>query len=99
MGNCVMEKKYIIIYDIANNKHINKISSILLDYGIRIQKSVFEVHVHDENFRTMKMRLHSVINPAEDGIKIFQVCESCLGGRRAIGTAHQWKDMASWIVI
>lgn len=94
-----MENKYLVIYDITDSKRINKVAAILLDYGIRIQKSVFEVCIHDENLRKMKMRLHAAIDQDLDGIKIFQLCESCVARRRAVGKVRYMETAAPWTVI
>ncbi len=49
------EKMYLVVsYDITNNKARNKIVSILESYGFRVQKSVFEVEITQNQFTRMK---------------------------------------------
>jgi len=52
------EKMYLAItYDISNNKARTKIVKILLSYGFRVQKSVFELEVTNNQFQTLKKSL------------------------------------------
>jgi len=55
------------------------------DYGIRVQKSVFEVDVKKAVFEEMKLRIEEIIEPLEDGVKYFPLCEKCHGTVEIIG--------------
>lgn len=46
-----------ITYDITNDKARSKIVKILLSYGFRVQKSVFEVEITKSQFQTLKKSL------------------------------------------
>ena len=58
---------------------------MIKDYGIRVQKSKFEVTVDNKTFVEMKARIEDTIEPAEDGVKYFPVCERCAGTLEIIG--------------
>jgi len=75
----------IVAYDIANSKRLNKVAKVLCDYGVRVQKSIFEVTVNERVFVEMKARIEEVIMDAEDGVKYFPVCEKCAGTVEIIG--------------
>ncbi|MDY6853460.1 MAG: CRISPR-associated endonuclease Cas2 [Thermodesulfobacteriota bacterium] len=75
----------IVAYDIANPKRLKKVANIMLDYGIRVQKSIFEVSVNERVFAEMKTRVEGVIVPEDDGVKYFPVCEKCAGTVEIIG--------------
>ena len=75
----------IVAYDIANPKRLNKVAGVLLDYGVRVQKSIFELAINDKVFTEMKARIESVIVREEDGVKYFPVCEKCAGTLEIIG--------------
>ena len=38
---------YLVTYDICDAKRLQKVSSLLRRYGIRVQKSVFECRIND----------------------------------------------------
>ena len=80
-----MNNIYVVLYDISNNNRLNKAAKIVLDYGYRIQKSVYEVYLTDHLLQKLCSRLLEVINKDEDGIKIFPLCEICCCKRISIG--------------
>jgi len=75
----------IIAYDIASPQRIARVAKILQDYGVRVQKSIFEVTVTTFIFEEMKERIEAVIIPEDDGVKYFPVCEKCAGTVEVIG--------------
>jgi CRISPR-associated protein Cas2 len=75
----------IVAYDIADPKRLSKIAKIMLDYGTRVQKSIFEATLNGPRFREMKDRIESIIVFEEDGVKYFPLCEKCAGTVEIIG--------------
>lgn len=75
----------IVAYDIADPKRLTRVAKIVVDYGVRVQKSIFEVMVDDRVFAEMKARIENVIVPAEDGVKYFPLCEKCAGTVEIVG--------------
>ena len=54
-------RHYIISYDITDNKQRSRLANILLDYGDRMQKSVFEADLDDKNLNDiLKVALHCI---------------------------------------
>lgn len=75
----------LIAYDIADPQRLNKIAKIMLDYGVRVQKSIFEANVNRAVFQEMKERVEEIIVAEEDGVKYFPLCENCSGTVEIIG--------------
>ena len=75
----------IVAYDIANPRRLYKIAKIMKDYGVRVQKSIFELNLKPSIFKKMRYRIEEVIVPEEDGVKYFFLCEKCAGTRETIG--------------
>jgi len=75
----------IVAYDIADPRRLNRVAKIIKDYGFRVQKSIFEVDVDSRRFMEMWARVHEEIEPAEDGVKFFPLCEKCAGTVENIG--------------
>ena len=75
----------IVAYDIANPRRLAKIARLMLDYGQRVQKSIFEVSVTPSVFQQMKARVEEIITYEEDGVKYFPLCEKCAGTVEIIG--------------
>jgi len=75
----------IVAYDIADPKRLNIVAKIIKDYGVRVQKSIFEATVDSGIFAQMKVRIEEVIAYEEDGVKYFPVCTKCAGTVEIIG--------------
>lgn len=75
----------IVAYDIADPRRLNRVAKIIKDYGVRVQKSIFEVKVEQKQFNKMKTRVEKVIENKEDGVKYFPLCEKCAGTIEIIG--------------
>ncbi|MBW1703165.1 MAG: CRISPR-associated endonuclease Cas2 [Deltaproteobacteria bacterium] len=75
----------IVAYDIADPRRLNKVAKVAKDYGIRVQKSIFEVDVDGRRFAEMKARVEEVIEASEDGVKYFPLCEKCARTMEIIG--------------
>ena len=76
----------LVAYDIADSKRLRKVAMICLDFGVRVEYSVFECDLSEEMFSIMWMRLSEVIEPDEDRILAYRVCGSCVSGISSMGT-------------
>ena len=96
----MMDKRYLVIYDIADGKRLARAATIVLDYGVRVQKSVYEVRLTKQSLTALQHRLARVINPEVDGVKIFPLCDNCLANRTSSGASlPQLPAMSPWLVI
>jgi len=75
----------IVTYDIADPRRLNRVAKVIKDYGTRVQKSKFEITVDHRTFLEMKVRIENTIEPSEDGVKYFPVCDKCAGTLEIIG--------------
>lgn len=75
----------IVAYDIADPRRLNRVAKVIKDYGIRVQKSIFEVDVGKSTFAEMKARIEDEIELSLDGVKYFPLCEKCAGTVEIIG--------------
>ncbi len=75
----------IVAYDITETKRLARVAKVMLDYGVRVQKSIFEVEVTPPVFRELKARIDKIIDHDTDGVKYFPLCEKCAGTVEIIG--------------
>jgi len=68
---------YLVTYDIPSNKRRRRLASILEDYGLRVQKSVFEIWIDEADKRRLLKRLKKLIKPQEDSVRLYRLCELC----------------------
>ncbi len=76
---------YSICYDIVDNRRRNRIAKILLDYGERVQYSVFEVDIDAKQLETLMGRMKRELNDSEDSVLIYALCETCKTKLKIIG--------------
>ena len=76
---------YTVAYDITNDRRRNAVAKILLDFGSRIQFSVFECNTDRRAYLRLQDRLQDAINPKEDTVTFYHLCRSCEKGIERIG--------------
>ncbi len=70
--------RYLICYDIEDDKHRNRLVKVLEQYGERVQYSVFEVQLPPSLLKTLRKRLVAQkIIGKRDSLLIYPLCESC----------------------
>jgi CRISPR-associated protein Cas2 len=89
---------YTISYDVVDDRRRLQVSHALLDYGERVQKSVFECNFELERLTQLMERLRSIINDAEDSVRVYPVCGNCKGSIKIIGQGRVTEDPQVYIV-
>ena len=90
--------RYLVCYDIADNNRRQHISELLLDYGKRVQESVFECLIEAPLANRMQERLRGTIDVECDSVFVFPVCDACLARATNLGLARQVSDPECYIV-
>ena len=80
-----MLRNIVIVYDIVNDRRRMRIFKLLKNYATRIQYSVFEGNLSDEDIVYIEAELTKVMSPKEDSIAIFQLCKRCNNKVKRIG--------------
>ena len=91
-----MRATYLVVYDIRHPARLQQVAKIAKDYGLRVQKSVFEAEMNLSELNTMKARMKKVIDPEKDGIKIFRLCQSCEARRTGAGIVCPQLPHTGW---
>lgn len=90
--------QYVVCYDITDDARRSRVAKLLLDFGSRIQESVFLANLDLELAGRMKARLTAVVDVELDKVNIFELCEACAKRDGVMGTAEVVED-ALWYVI
>lgn len=90
---------YLIMYDISHPRRLAKVSKILLDYGIRVQCSIFEARIYPSELTQMLTRIKKVLKQDEDSFKVFHLCEKCSAKRQAFGRAVAWNQDVPYFIL
>jgi CRISPR-associated protein Cas2 len=70
----------LISYDVstetpAGRRRLRKVAQVCQDFGQRVQKSVFECSVNEEQFEEVVRRLLDIINKTEDSLRVYRLTE------------------------
>lgn len=91
--------KYLAIYDIAHPRRLSKVAKILQDYGLRVQKSKFELDVSAHELAKLHQRILKVIDDGEDGVKYFLLCGTCRANIEVIGLGRLLPEDERFVVV
>ncbi len=89
---------YLISYDIPDDKRRGKIANCLLDYGKRVQYSVFECNLEKEQVEQLKKEIGGFISAAEDSVRIYSFCQNCYEKIEVCGIVKEKKKKKVYIV-
>ena len=76
----------LVAYDIADSRRLRLVARACLDYGIRVEYSVFECDLSEELFNMLWTRLADLIDPEKDRILAYRICGSCVAAINSMGT-------------
>ena len=90
--------QYVICYDIADDARRSRTAHALLDFGTRIQESVFVAHLDEELAGKMMERLGKLMDVDADRIHVFGLCAECERRTKALGTAELVEDREFYVI-
>lgn len=76
---------YLVCYDISSDLVRDRMSKTLLDFGSRIQESVFECPLNDELLERMMTRLEKLPLGDADRVRVYRICGPCVERVRIYG--------------
>ena len=88
---------YIVTYDIPEDRRRTRVAKTLLDFGSRVQYSVFECIMDKALLEELFERL-SEIAADDDSIRIYGLCAKCEPGVKIIGRGEMTKDEDVFII-
>ena len=76
------------VYDICDERRLSKVAKALKNYGERVQKSVFELHITITLLKALHSKLNSVIDIESDSVRYYLICVEDWQKREVIGKAE-----------
>ena len=83
---------YAVSYDISDDRRRLRIAKVLKDYGERVQLSVFELRLTNDQLERLKKRVTEVLDIEEDGFRIYPMCASCAERVEILGQGNVSQD-------
>ena len=79
-----MRKRYLVSYDITDDKRLRLVFKKMKGFGVHLQYSVFECDLSDRELAIMKAALSELINHKEDQVLIVDLGPTDGRGSRCI---------------
>lgn len=89
----------VIAYDITDDRRRERVSTLLEDYGLRVNYSVFECELEGEEFAQVCAALARLIDTREDRILLYRLCESCRPRKAELGRPGEEPGRTGVIIV
>ena len=67
----------LVSYDIPDDRRRTRLAHTLKDFGQRVQYSVFECLLAEDEVAHLSARVAKLTDPAEDSVRIYRLCANC----------------------
>ncbi len=87
-------RKWIVAYDIPDDKRRRKVALLLENYGDRVQFSVFEILTDGQDLDGLLKKLRDLLEDEEDSVRLYPACDSCAGKVIVMGLSREgpWEE-------
>ena len=89
---------YLVCYDIVEDRPRYRVAKLLEAYGLRVQKSVFEVIVDDPHFPWLETRLTRFIDLSTDQIRFYPLSKRSVQKQKILGTQPEFRVDQPFVV-
>ena len=89
--------RYLVCYDIADDRRRDRLAGALLDFGPRLQESVFLLDLDEELLVRLKERVTKVVDESVDLVHVFAMCGACEGKIWGLGPRKVPKDQEYYL--
>ena len=83
----------LVTYDIPNDRRRAKIAKTLLDYGDRVQYSVFECNLTSKQISQLQKELKELVDKEKDSVRVYKLCAECAANIKTMGSAQPPSDV------
>jgi CRISPR-associated protein Cas2 len=90
--------RYIVCYDVSDDRRRQRLVDVLLDYGKRVEESVFECTLEPPLAARMTDRIRAVAEMEEDKVLIYGLCENCAEKVIVIGSVERPREAEFYIL-
>lgn len=90
-------QRWLISYDVSSDKHRQKIAKTLLDYGERVQFSVFECDINEKELKRLVSKLTKLIENS-DSIRYYRLCSACRNKTIVTGRSENYIETEYLVV-
>lgn len=90
---------HLVAYDIGNPHRLRRVARICEDYGIRMEKSVFECDLQDAQMEQFWRQLSEAVNEDEDRVFDYRIGTVERRSIRRLGHSPATPDAAGILIL
>ncbi len=64
---------WLVSYDVPDDRRRNRVAKLLQGYGERVQYSVFECVLDDDQYAALRRRMARLVNAQEDSVRFYRL--------------------------
>jgi CRISPR-associated protein Cas2 len=93
--------RYLVAYDIEDDRARARIADVMERFGVRVQKSVFECRLECGDLGRLIRRLERELTAVggAGNVRIYRLCADCYGASQGIGHVSEGVEGEPWIVV
>ena len=92
--------RYVVSYDVEEDRLRSRVAKILEGTGFRVQKSVFECLLDAEQLDRLVARLTRTVGDREGvDLRIYRLCASCFAASFGLGDVARGTGGEPWVVV
>ena len=81
-----MNMRFVVVtYDISDSKRLYRVAKEMKNWGVRVQKSVFECLLSESDYLKMRKNIERLIKKEVDSIRLYILCKKCIERIEYIG--------------
>lgn len=82
--------RYLVCFDVSSGLRRNSLAKLCLEYGFRVQRSVFELSLEKDGLAGFEAAARKTINCETDSIRIYPMDQAMEKGLVIVGQGHRW---------
>ncbi|MCG3158179.1 MAG: CRISPR-associated endonuclease Cas2 [bacterium] len=89
---------YLVSYDIVDTSQRTRLAKRLLNFGKRVQYSVFECQLEPQQLEQMKQQALPFVDLEQDSLRLYRLCENCAASVESFGVKKGWEAEDTLVV-
>lgn len=82
-------QRYVVAYDVPDNRRRHRVARHLEAHAERLQKSVFEAVIDPGDMDRCLQVLKGILDPDKDSLAVYRLCRACERSRSYFGQANE----------
>jgi CRISPR-associated protein Cas2 len=88
----------VVSYDVPDDRRRGRLAEVLKGFGNRVQLSVFECLLEDDEVERLRRKVLREIDEQADSVRIYRLCASCREKVEILGRGERTEDPEVYVL-